>query len=122
MSERPSRSNNAQGGTIVATITRALIAAVSAAVVVLGAQGTPQQYLNDAKQALDAISPTGLSPDAGKALTDLKPDFPELQTAFQDSIGAISAAPTRQPLTADWQRKYATVQTDLILADSPSSP
>jgi hypothetical protein len=95
---------------------------LSAAVVVLGAQGTPRQYLNDAKQALDAISPSGLSQDAAKALTDLKRDFAELQTAFQDSIGATSAAPTRQPLTADWHRKYATVQTDLILADSPSSP
>ena len=106
-------------------LTTAFIFAVT---VVLLAQATPQQYLNDAKQALDAIATTGLSQDNAKAMSDLKRDFADLQGAYAAASRAPVVRPpppaaagntapvsTGQQVMSDWQNKYSAVHTDLIL-------
>jgi hypothetical protein len=90
-------------------------------VVGLFAQAAPQQYLSDAKQALDSVAPSGLKQDDALQLADLKKDFADLQAAYGASIGPPADAgkapvvSTGQQAVSDWQGKYATVETDLIL-------
>jgi hypothetical protein len=94
---------------------------VLAAAVVVGGQANPQQYLNDARSALDSVPTTGLSEDNAKTLADVRRDFASLETAYR----APEKAPSRsaaQQASSDWQRVYAAVQTDLILATDTRGP
>jgi hypothetical protein len=113
----------------VATIARGLtVVGVFAATVGLLAQATPQQYLSDAKQALDSVATNGLKPSDAKPMADLNKDFADLQAAYVAAIGVPAAAGATQPVStgqqgvSDWQGKYSAVETDLIIVGDVGGP